>query len=346
MRVLLTGASGRLGGPVLKALHRAGHEIRTLGRGGLPAPLTPLVQEHARGDILVHRDWRHALDDMDAVVHLAGITSNNHRVFEENVTAARIMTRACAEAEVDRILFASSHAVLGHWDRPASKPFLFGGFPIDEETPLRCESDHGLSKAVSEQVLGAAARRWGLQVFSLRMARVWDDEMCEHRARNGFFEPSHATELWAWIHANDCARAFVLALEQEFVSGEFHASYLSAADTLADTPSQTLVETYFPAMRRTCKLKGHQSFFSWQAALDRFGFIPTHSWRAPQTLEGGTWEEEEEDMIEIASSNFSEEDFAEENFASANFASADFSEESLEDALVEAMAPPEELVLA
>jgi nucleoside-diphosphate-sugar epimerase len=283
MRVLVTGASGRVAAPILRGLHQEGYTLRAMSRGALPDEARALADEIVQGDVLEQRDWRRALREIDAVIHLAGIAENTWQVFDHNTAAARVMTRACAEAEVNRLLFASDLAALGHAHRPQHRPFDFDFFPLDEAHPLKCETDYGLSKAVCEQIIAAAARRWALHATALRLAPVWSQAQCERRRAHGLDEDTMAHSLWAWLHEEDCARAFSLALRQPLQPGHFEALFICAADTLADTPSAALVARHFPALANRSVLRDHQSFVSSRRALDSIGFVPAWSWR-PDTL--------------------------------------------------------------
>ena len=75
MRVLLTGATGLLGGALLKLLLAGGHEIRCLVRPDSPnaSRLDGERVEVFRGDAGVERDLYGALNGVDALLHVAGI---------------------------------------------------------------------------------------------------------------------------------------------------------------------------------------------------------------------------------------------------------------------------------
>src|SRR5262245_61530796 len=98
MRLLLTGATGYVGRPLTAALISSGCRVRALVRrtaGGLPDAEIALCD-----DIADPIDWAPLLDGMDAVVHLAGVTSRpgisedrfdavNHRATARLAMAAR-----------------------------------------------------------------------------------------------------------------------------------------------------------------------------------------------------------------------------------------------------------------
>jgi uncharacterized protein YbjT (DUF2867 family) len=75
VKVLLTGATGLLGGALLELLLAEGHAVRCLVREGSPraSRLDPRRAELARGDAGDARALSRALSGMDALVHVAGI---------------------------------------------------------------------------------------------------------------------------------------------------------------------------------------------------------------------------------------------------------------------------------
>jgi len=75
VKVLLTGATGLLGGVLLELLLAEGHEVRCLVREGSPqaSRVDPRRTELARGDAGDARALSRALSGVDALLHVAGI---------------------------------------------------------------------------------------------------------------------------------------------------------------------------------------------------------------------------------------------------------------------------------
>ena len=110
MRVLVTGASGFLGGALAREIARAGHEVRTFQRrpsgvGGV---------DDALGSLTSRADVSRAVDGMDAVVHLAAKVSlaGDPAEFEAvNVEGTRTVLASMRDAGVGRLVFVSSPSV-------------------------------------------------------------------------------------------------------------------------------------------------------------------------------------------------------------------------------------------
>ena len=281
MNVLLTGVTGRLGPYVLREISGAGHQVRGLLQPGIDLPETARASlaDVQCGDICDPLVWRRALEDVEAVVHLAGGSGAVPGVFEVTVESTRVMAQACHQAGVDSIVYASSNCVLGQCDRPCNLHFELEFLPINESHPLRPQADYGLSKLVAEHCLEAAARRWDMRVIAIRSAFVLLEEAEASQSWREFGEAWQVAHLWAYVHVLDCAGAYRSALETS-ADSLFEAFYISAADTLSDFPTQTLIERHYPAHASSAEaFPGYCSLFSWKRAESVIGFRPTRSWR-------------------------------------------------------------------
>ena len=69
-KILVTGASGFIGGRLLPRLVAAGHALNVAGRRAT-ATTGPDVSQFSIGDIGPRTDWRDALQGCDTVIHLA-----------------------------------------------------------------------------------------------------------------------------------------------------------------------------------------------------------------------------------------------------------------------------------
>jgi UDP-glucose 4-epimerase len=153
MRVLLTGASGFLGGGLAAGLRAAGHGLVMPVRGaaGLAAAvegarLAPPLEGMAAAD------WRPLLAGVDAVVHAAAIAHIGKDVPRErymavNRDASAVLAAAAAAAGIGRFVFISSiRAQVG-----PSSPHV-----QNEDTPPAPTEAYGQSKLEAERLISAA----------------------------------------------------------------------------------------------------------------------------------------------------------------------------------------------
>ena len=155
MRVLLTGASGFVGGHAAAALHRAGHELRLLTRQS--SDLSRLDEAQIPYErVVVDLDGdRVGLDaacrDIEAVVHIAArLRGRSEAEFmRTNAEATAALGSAARDAGVGCFVYLSSLAAQG----PAP-----GDAPEPTDVEPHPTSDYGRSKLAGERAL---EETWG-----------------------------------------------------------------------------------------------------------------------------------------------------------------------------------------
>jgi UDP-glucose 4-epimerase len=157
MRVLLTGASGFVGGYLAPALVAAGHEVQALVRdvGGYEAPdgVTPLAAD------LEHLD-RVALPEVDAVAHFAQANvpfpDEAGTLYAVNTISTLVLLEHARTCGAQRFLYASSASVYGFGDRP-----------FTEADPVAAHDFYATTKINSEQLVETYSPFLGTSVFRL-----------------------------------------------------------------------------------------------------------------------------------------------------------------------------------
>ncbi len=182
MKVLVTGASGLLGGGVARALADRGDDVTVLQR----RPSNLGVRE-VLGDITDATAVARAVDGCDAVLHLAakvnvtGAWADYQRI---NVDGTETVLRASRSADVPQMVFVSSPSV-AH----AGRSLI--GVGSGPASPEHARGNYARSKAMAEQLAMAADARDDLAVVAIRPHLVWgpgDTQLVERigrRARAG-----------------------------------------------------------------------------------------------------------------------------------------------------------------
>ena len=141
MRVLVTGASGFLGVPLMQSLSERGHAVIAASRQN---PAIEGVTWRQIGDLHRPFDWSSVLNDVDAVVHLAGIahaSADKDALRAVNVDATKALLGSVKRAGIGRFIFVSS--ILAQTGPTAPKIIT----EADEAQPT---TDYGKSKLLAE----------------------------------------------------------------------------------------------------------------------------------------------------------------------------------------------------
>lgn len=152
MKALLTGASGFVGGAVLRRLLAEGLEVRVLYRPGADTSnWEGLDVEPFPGDLVDGRALDKAVAGCSLVFHVAADyrlwVPDPQPMYAANVEGSERLARAALDAGVERIIYTSSVAVLGHYA---------DGRVADEAAPSSLEDMIGhykRSKFLAEETL-------------------------------------------------------------------------------------------------------------------------------------------------------------------------------------------------
>ncbi len=148
MKVLITGATGLLGGHLLRELQQRGEQIRALV---LPVEnaekLLAYGVELVRGDVTDASTLAPAVKDIEIIFHLAGMMGVNRPLADYrlvNVTGSENLYHAAQVAGVRRFVHTSSHTVYG---------LGYGRF-LTEKDALRPDPDpYSITKAEGDRLM-------------------------------------------------------------------------------------------------------------------------------------------------------------------------------------------------
>ena len=275
MKIVLTGASGRVGRYVLSEL-ASDHDVVAFDAR---PPLDSSVR-FVQGDITRLADCRQALEGAEVVVHLAAIPNPLNdppeRVMQINAMGTFNVIEAAVQVGVRRVVIASTDSALGFVFR--RRDFLPDYLPIDEAHPLQPQDAYGLSKLIDEEICRSYSRAYGLETICVRICRVIFPEEVELNQKLADDPTVLAKGLWVYLDVRDAARAFRLAAETPGLQHE--ALFASAPDCFARAGTAQLLERFYPSLLPWAdRLPGHRSLITGAKAQRLLGFEPRHSWR-------------------------------------------------------------------
>ena len=208
MRVLVTGASGFIGGPTCAALAARGHDVIALvRRPGSEPEGTRAVAGDLTDEASLIAAFREAAPE--ALIHLAaenGAQRSEAKLRTANVAGLEHLIAACRACDAPpRVVFVST-VVTGDAH----------GALLTEETDLPVQTAYGRSKQEGEQMLEAS----GLDVVVVRPCHVYGaggwfaEEIVGRLKQPGRFAVvGRGDNAWDMVHVDDLATALALAAE-------------------------------------------------------------------------------------------------------------------------------------
>jgi nucleoside-diphosphate-sugar epimerase len=216
-RIAITGASGFLGQCVVKLSKEAGHEVTGIDLKGtdLNVDLTEaeyahLALQEARPEVVIQ------------LAALAGATGNGGgaeslkepwKFIDNNIRIVNNVFEACRKLQILRVINMASFA--GYGNAPC---------PITEKTPMNANNPYGASKVCIEEIAKVYARCYGIKTITFRAPLICGENQRENNALQDFVNcaiTDKPLEVWnngstlrEWVHPEDVARAYLLALER------------------------------------------------------------------------------------------------------------------------------------
>jgi len=230
-KIILTGATGFIGGAVARELLKKGYDLVVFSRKPEEAAQKiPGATGYVAWRPQENGSWATALDGAYAVIHCAAPS-----IFERRYTK-----RYAQEAHASRII--STRGLVNAMAQARSKPSVFissssqgiYGFnivsdkPVDENTPIGTDYWAQDSKPWEDEALKAEAL--GIRTVIMRTGYVLGENgggliyqvRQARKGQGGISQPGNA--YCSWIHILDEARLFVFALENQQVRGPMNCT--------------------------------------------------------------------------------------------------------------------------
>ena len=247
MNVIVTGASGYIGGQIVLALLDAGHDVLGIdsqplmpGKRAMTSDryeflLADFASETALKRIVVVRP--------DAIIHCAGTSLVGPSIqdpmsyYENNMIKTKtLLDIVCQSMPRTRFIFSSSAAVYG-------EPMMNPCHEVDVPQPI---SPYGESKYMVEMMLQSYHRAYGLEYVAFRyfnacgadpqqrngqrpgathvIARLLEAirDSTEFVINGNNYPTADGTCVRDYVHVDDIARAHVLALDSTLKAGVYN----------------------------------------------------------------------------------------------------------------------------
>jgi dihydroflavonol-4-reductase len=253
MKILVTGASGFVGSHIADRLIESGHDVRALVRSTSSHRWLKGKPIEVVDGILTEPDsLKAAVTDVDAVVHVAGVTAAKTKqgFFEGNQLATRGLLDAVRKynPDIQRFIQCSSQTATG--------PSL-DGEPVTELTPPHPITAYGQSKRAAEEECERA--RNDFPVTILRLPAIYGPrdsailtffQTVDKRLKPLIGMTDKRVNL---LHVGDVAEGVRLAIEHPdaknetyFIAGERQHTWREISDLTADIVGKKGVTVRLP----------------------------------------------------------------------------------------------------
>ena len=218
MKILVTGATGKVGSRFVPRLLAKHYDVRILVRDAAKAQaFAERGAEVVTGDLNDPDTLPAAVKDIDAVIHIAAFFrsfTDNAGIIKTNHAGTTALANACIEAGVKRFIFTSTSNVYGsNYQRPAKE---------DDVVDINDPRAYSSSKIAAENELISLHKRKGFDVRVLRLAFVYGDkdphieEIIPVMKRM----KRHSAYRMHMVHHLDVAQALILLLHTDGLNGE------------------------------------------------------------------------------------------------------------------------------
>lgn len=196
--ILVTGGSGKIGRATLPLLVDAGYAVRAIR---FDDPITAKGVEIMDGDLADPALAPKAIEDMDAVIHLANVKENRETFMDVNIRGTFSLLDACMKCgHIQQYIQAGSDARAGIYFYPHP-------IPVTEMHPHSAYPGYyAFSKVLEETMCEQYRIQYGLPITVLRFSWVHtEDDILAHATLR---EPNFGVPVWEELAATPEQKAF------------------------------------------------------------------------------------------------------------------------------------------
>jgi nucleoside-diphosphate-sugar epimerase len=234
-QVLVTGGASFIGSALVDALVERGVNVRivdNLSSGkveNIRHHLESGTVEFIEADLLEPGIAREAVESMDVVFHLAadhggrGYVDLHQAACATNLALDGLVFRACYQAGVEKVVFASSGCIYPNYLQTDPQEILY----LSEEKagpPYDADNMYGWAKLVAEMTLQAYYKDYGMKSVSCRYFTVYGERGHENHAviamiarafvkQNPFIVWGNGEQIRNWTYVGDIVSGTMRAAE-------------------------------------------------------------------------------------------------------------------------------------
>ena len=234
MKYLVTGATGFLGGEIVRQLVRAGHEVRAVVRDLQKAKwMEELGVKLYKGDVTEKESMREAMTGVDGIYHVAAwykvVERTKGEAFAVNVQGTTNVLELMQDLKIPKGVYTSTCAVFSNTrGKTVNETYHFSG-----KYATRYEDTKGAAHAIAKKFIAQ-----GLPLVIAQPGMIYgpNDTSSVRVSLIEFLKGNlpglPARSVMCWAHVEDTARAHIAMME----TGRAGEAYIIAGEksTTAD----------------------------------------------------------------------------------------------------------------
>lgn len=290
MRVLFTGGSGKAGKHVVPYLVAAGHKVMNFDR----VPLGLAGVHDLMGDICdagqvysamrTHAGYEEMEDGaaqlFDAVVHFAAVPRYgmvpDTECYRVNTVGTYNVLEAALKMGIRKVIVASSETTYGvcFSDGVVDPKVL----PLEEDYDIDPMDSYGMSKKVNEVTARSFQRRFGADVYALRIGNVVEPHEYATLFPPLASDPGLRRRItFSYIDARDLGQIVDLCLQKDGLG--FQVFNAVNDENAVPQPNSELLARYFPNVRLSRPVGEREGLLSNRKIREVLGFKEAHPWQ-------------------------------------------------------------------
>ncbi|MCJ1406198.1 hypothetical protein MMC19_000263 [Ptychographa xylographoides] len=289
-RIVFTGGSGKAGRHVIPYLMSQGHKVLNLDLVPLDNPdvYTMKVDLTDSGQVFnalsSHFDMSEygnaSLQPPDAVIHFAAYARNmlvpDNECFRGNVLSTYNVIEAACKLGIKKIVIASSETTYGVCF--AQGDVDYHSFPLEEDYDVDPEDSYATSKLCGERTARSFARRFGVDIYALRIGNVIEPH--EYARDFPAYLDAPATRkrnAWSYIDARDLGQICDRCVKTDGLGFQV---FNATNDTITTrVPTVEFLKKACPGVKITRQMGEWEAPLSNRKIREVLGYKDVHDWR-------------------------------------------------------------------